>query len=100
MTIEILTKQDLRDVLNEVIPPLSNAIAGLQNAVGGLQKDMTEVKQRLTGVEQKVTGLEKDMAEVKRELAKKPDEEKVRQIMHEGLEAVVSADTYRMVKVQ
>jgi hypothetical protein len=67
-----LTKSELMDALNSVIPPLATAIGALQ----------------------------KDMAEVKRELAKKPDEDKVRQIVRDELENAFTHDTFKLTPVR
>jgi hypothetical protein len=74
-----LTKSELMEALNSVIPPLATAI-------GVLQKDVKEIKQ--------------DMTEVKKELAKKPDEDKVRQIVRDELENAFTRDTFKLTPVR
>jgi chromosome segregation ATPase len=88
-----LTKSELMEALNSVIPPLATAI-------GALQKDVKEIKQDINVLKQDVNVLKQDMTEVKKELAKKPDEDKVRQIVRDELENAFTHDTFKLTPVR
>jgi len=95
-----LTKSELMDALNSVIPPLATAIGALQKDVKEIKQDINVLKQDINVLKQDVNVLKQDMTDVKKELAKKPDEDKVRQIVRDELENAFTHDTFKLTPVR
>ncbi len=75
MTDKPLTKAELMDALNQVIPPII--------------KEIKDVKKELAK--------KPDRDEIYRELAKKPDKDEVRKIVREEIHKELTTETFRLV---
>ncbi|MBF0319659.1 MAG: hypothetical protein HQL01_07650 [Nitrospirae bacterium] len=120
-----LTKQDIFDALNQVMPPISAAIGKLQTAIGKLQKDVSSIKAELARkpdrdevsfmIKQETDPIKRELTGIKFELANKPDREevrhivdeklnefegKVRQIVREELEDTLPRKTFRLTEIK
>ncbi len=85
-----LTKEDLIDALNQVIPPLAKEI-------GDIKKEVFRQGQELTRQGQELTRQGQELARQGQELDNKPDRDDVRQIVKEEVHKAFTAETFRLV---
>jgi hypothetical protein len=103
-----LTKQDLLDALNQIIPPIINRIDSLEVKMDK-RFDAMEKRQdvmdgrldgmdrRLNGVDKQLGGIDRRLGNLEREITDKPGFEDVRNIVREETHRALSEGTYRLV---
>jgi hypothetical protein len=62
--------------------------------------DIKGLKQQVTGLETRIDRIETNVTNVERDLAKKPDDARMRQIVHEEVDDALSTDTFRLTRVK